>query len=183
MRAIPASVILLLAAAHPTAAQGPAGPDASRARPVTVATLKAFVNAFNRHDLDAIMTFFADSCTLYMPRGPDPWGERFEGKAAVRQALASRLSGIPDVHYGDDRHWVSGDLGISRWILTGTTSAGERLRVWGVDLLEFRAGKIVRKDSYWKRVERPMQLGAGGGQRSVEFGTAGLPPAADAQSR
>ena len=50
MRAIPASVILLLAAAHPTAAQGPAGPDASRARPVTVATLKAFVNAFNRHD-------------------------------------------------------------------------------------------------------------------------------------
>jgi ketosteroid isomerase-like protein len=158
MRVIPTSIIFLLTAAvHPMAAQGPAGPDPTRVQPVTVATLKAFVNAFNRHDLDAIMSFFADSCTLYTPRGPDPWGERFEGKGAVRQALAGRLSGIPDVHYGDDRHWVSGDLGISWWILTGTTSAGERLRVWGVDLLEFRAGKIVRKDSYWKRVERRAQ--------------------------
>jgi ketosteroid isomerase-like protein len=58
------------------------------------------------------------------------------------------------VHYGDDRHWLAGDLGVSTWSLTGTTKTGERIRVRGVDLLEFRDGKIVKKDSYWKIVEK-----------------------------
>ena len=53
-----------------------------------LATLKAVTAAFNAHDLDAIMAFFADDCSLDMPRGPDPWGKRFEGRAAVREGLA-----------------------------------------------------------------------------------------------
>ena len=57
----------------------------------SVATLKAIANAFNAHDLDAIMEFFADDCSLNMPRGPDPWGKRFAGKAAVREGLAMRF--------------------------------------------------------------------------------------------
>ena len=89
-----------------------------------------------------------------MPRGPDPWGRRFTGKAEVRKALASRFAGIPDVHYGDDQHWVAGDRGVSEWELTGTTPDGRRVRVRGCDLFQFRDGKIVRKDSYWKIVER-----------------------------
>jgi len=119
----------------------------------TVEVLKEFLEAFNRHDLDSIMEFFADDCELLMPRGPHPWGGRMEGKAAVREGLASRFSGLPDVHYGEDRHFVSGNRGVSEWLLTGTTPAGEKVRVRGVDLLEFREGKIVRKDSYWKIVE------------------------------
>ena len=53
---------------------------------VSVETLEAITDAFNAHDLDAIMEFFADDCSLDMPRGPEPWGERFMGKAAVREA-------------------------------------------------------------------------------------------------
>ena len=34
--------------------------------------------AFNAHDLDRIMELFADECVLDMPRGPDPWGSRYE---------------------------------------------------------------------------------------------------------
>lgn len=118
-------------------------------------TLKAVLEAFNNHDLDAIMEFFADDCSFDMPRGPEPWGERFTGKAAVRQALATRFQGLPDVHYGDDRHWVSGNLGVSEWLLTGTTRDGRQVRVRGCDHWEFRSGKVVRKDSYWKIVEKP----------------------------
>jgi ketosteroid isomerase-like protein len=120
---------------------------------VTVETLKQFVAAFNAHDLDAVMSFFADDCELMMPRGPDPWGQRYVGKAEVRKGLATRFEGIPDVHYGDDEHWVSGNHGVSRWTLTGTTKDGKKITVRGCDLLEFRDGKIVRKDSYWKIVE------------------------------
>ena len=100
------------------------------------------------------MSFFADDCQLEMPRGPDPWGRRLQGRDGVREGLASRFAGIPDVHYGDDRHWVSGNRGCSEWLLTGTTVEGEPIAVRGCDLFEFAAGKIVRKDAYWKIVDR-----------------------------
>ena len=124
-------------------------------QPVSVATLKAIADAFNAHDLEAIMAFFAEDCSLDMPRGPDPWGRRYTGKAAVREGLAGRLKGLPDVQYTDDRHWVSGNLGVSEWLLTGTMPDGTRLRVRGCDHWEFHDGKVIRKDSYWKIVEKP----------------------------
>ena len=121
--------------------------------PVTVAQMQAFLDAFNRHDLDAIMEFFADDCVFYMPRGAGPRGDRFVGKTEVRAGLATRFEGIPDVHYGDERHWACGDFGVSEWTLTGTTVAGKRIAVRGVDVLEFRDGRITRKDAFWKIVE------------------------------
>ena len=117
-------------------------------------TAKAILDAFNAHDLDAIMQFFADECSLDMPRGPEPWGQRVVGKNAVRQALASRFKGLPDVRYSDDRHWVCGNMIFSEWLLTGTTPDGTPVKVRGCDHFEFRDGKVVRKDSYWKIVDR-----------------------------
>lgn len=115
-----------------------------------VQQLQDIADAFNRHDLDAIMAFFAEDAVFESPRGPDPWGTRFEGKAAVRAGLAARFTGIPDVHYGDDAHFVAGDRGASEWTLTGTTTDGERLEVRGCDLWTFRDGLVTRKDSFWK---------------------------------
>jgi ketosteroid isomerase-like protein len=120
---------------------------------VTTATLEAITDAFNAHDLDAIMEFFAEDCSLDMPRGPDPWGRRLTGKEAVRAGLAARFEGLPDVHYGEGRHWVAGDLGVSEWLLTGTRADGQQVRVRGCDHWEFRDGEVVRKDSYWKIVD------------------------------
>ena len=117
--------------------------------------LVGLCEAFNAHDLDRIMTFFADDCVLEMPRGSHPWGARFEGRHAVRQALASRFEGLPDVHYGNEEHFVDADreTGMSRWTLTGTTRDGRRLEVSGCDFYTFRGDQVVRKDSYWKIIE------------------------------
>ena len=120
---------------------------------VTVETLKSLVEAFNRHDLDVIMEFFVDDCVLDMPRGPGPGGTLFEGTENVRRGLATRFEGLPDVHYGDDSHWVAGDFGVSEWTLTGTQQSGERLEVHGCDHFEFRDGKITVKNSFWKIIE------------------------------
>jgi len=122
---------------------------------VTKENLKQILDAFNRHDLDSIMEFFSDDCSFDFPKGPESWGQRFIGKAQVREALASRFRGIPDVHYGEDRHWISseGNMGVSEWTLTGTTSSGISIKVRGCDHWEFRNGKVTRKDSYWKIVE------------------------------
>ncbi|MGD9881093.1 nuclear transport factor 2 family protein [Reyranella sp.] len=119
-----------------------------------LATLKALVEAFNAHDLDLIMSFFAVDAVLEMPRGPDPWGRRHVGAAAIREGLRSRFEGLPDVHYGDDTHYVDGDMGISQWTVTGTTPSGEPIAARGCDFYSFRGGKVVKKDSFWKIVEK-----------------------------
>ena len=120
---------------------------------VTVELMKGFLDAFNRHDLDAIMSYFADDCVFFMPRGAGPRGDRYVGKDQIRAGVAERFQGIPDVHYGDDRHWACGDFGVSEWTLTGTSVSGKRLEVRGVDLFEFVNGKIRCKDSFWKIVD------------------------------
>jgi ketosteroid isomerase-like protein len=113
--------------------------------------LRQVLEAFNRHDLNAIMSHFADDCVFESPRGPDLWGTRFVGKDEVRRGLAARFEGIPDVHYGDDDHFVCGNRGVSEWTISGTTVEGDRIEVRGCDLWTFTDdGSLARKDSFWK---------------------------------
>ncbi|HET8697883.1 MAG TPA: nuclear transport factor 2 family protein [Gammaproteobacteria bacterium] len=115
--------------------------------------LERLADAFNEHDLDSIMEFFADDCSLDMPRGPDPWGTRYTGKAAVRKGLQQRFEMLPDVRYEDVRHFATETMGVSEWLVTGTLQSGSKVKARGCDHYEFRNGKVVRKDSYWKIVE------------------------------
>jgi ketosteroid isomerase-like protein len=112
--------------------------------------LRAIARGFDEHDLDAIMEHFSDDAVFVAPRGPEPYGTRFTGRDAVREAFAGRFAGIPDVRYLDDDHFVDGDRGASEWTLSGTTTDGERIEVRGCDLWTFRDGKVIVKDSYWK---------------------------------
>jgi ketosteroid isomerase-like protein len=118
-------------------------------------TLTELGDAFNAHDLVRIMAFFSEDCILEMPRGGEPWGARVEGKQNVRDALATRFAGLPDVHYGDAEFFVdtTADTGMSKWTLTGTTPDGVSKKVRGCDFYTFRDGKVIRKDSYWNIVE------------------------------
>ncbi len=114
-------------------------------------SLRQVLEAFNRHDLEAIMSHFTDDCVFESPGGREPWGTRFVGKHEVRRGLAGRLEGIPDVHYGDDTHFTCGNRGVSEWTISGTTVDGERIEVRGCDLWTFGDdGGLVRKDSFWK---------------------------------
>jgi ketosteroid isomerase-like protein len=99
--------------------------------------------------IEGILRQFAEDAIFESPRGPDRWGKRYVGKPEIRAAFANRFSGIPDVRYRDDEHFVDGDRGAPAWTLSGTT-AGQRLDVRGCDLWTFRAGKVVKKDSFWK---------------------------------
>lgn len=112
--------------------------------------LKAISTAFDAHDLEGIMVHFADDAVFEGPRGSEPWGTRFVGADEIRAGFAARFSGIPDIRYQRDVHFVDGDRGASEWTLSGTTTAGQRIEVRGCDLWTFRDGQVVKKDSYWK---------------------------------
>ena len=47
---------------------------------VSMEVLQKIVDAFNDHDLDKLMGFFADECVLEMPRGPSRFGSQYVGK-------------------------------------------------------------------------------------------------------
>lgn len=117
---------------------------------VTVEMLQAFADAWNRHDVDALMSFMSDDCVFEASAGPDVSGTRYAGRDAVRAGYLEVFAAFPDAHWGGARHFVLGDRGVSEWTFTGTRADGARVEVHGCDLFTFRGGKIALKNSYRK---------------------------------
>ena len=120
---------------------------------VSVQDLQAFADAWNRHDVDALMTFMADDCAFQASAGADVCGTRHEGRDAVRAGFAQVFRTFPDAHWGNASHFVLGDRGVSEWTFTGTHTDGARVEVDGCDLFIFRGGKIALKNSFRKSRE------------------------------
>ena len=117
---------------------------------VTTELLQAFADAWNRHDVDALMSFMTEDCVFESSAGPDVSGTRYAGQESVRAGFTRAWETFPDAHWGDARHFVNGDRGVSEWTFTGTATDGSRVEVHGCDLFTFRDGKIALKDSYRK---------------------------------
>jgi ketosteroid isomerase-like protein len=113
--------------------------------------LIAHLIAWSRHDTDAIMGMMTQDCVFETSGGPDPWGRRYEGQLAVREAIEEIFDMLSDVRYTNARHTVCGDRGMSEWTMIATRPDGSRIESRGCDLFEFRNGKIHRKDAYRKR--------------------------------
>jgi steroid delta-isomerase-like uncharacterized protein len=120
---------------------------------VTVEMLQAFGDAWNRHDVDALMGFMTDDCTFETSAGSEAHGTRHVGREAVRKAFAAAWQNFPDAQWRNARHFVAGDRGVSEWLFTGTAADGTRVEVNGLDLFTFRDGRILIKNSF--RKERP----------------------------
>jgi steroid delta-isomerase-like uncharacterized protein len=120
---------------------------------VTVGMLEAFGAAWNRHDIEALMSFMTDDCVFETAAGPDACGTRHVGREAVRRAFAAAWHSFPDAQWRDARHFVSGDRGVSEWTFTGTAADGSRVEANGVDLFTFRDGRIHVKNAF--RKDRP----------------------------
>ena len=122
---------------------------------VTIEDMKRFLQCFNRHDVEGILSFFAEDGVYETPRGPEVVGKRLVGKQAIGAYFAKMFQRIPDTHFGEDSHWISadGERGVSEWILSGTNPDGTAMRMRGCDHFRFRGDRIVLKDSYLKIVQ------------------------------
>ena len=117
---------------------------------VTTESLQAFADAWNRHDIDALMSFMTDDCVFESSAGAEACGTRSKGRTAVRAAFAEVWATFPDAHWGNAYHFVCGDRGVSEWTFTGTRLDGAWVEVQGCDLFTFRDGMIAVKNSYRK---------------------------------
>ena len=105
----------------------------------------AFGDAFNRRDIDSVMSMMTDDCVFV-----DADGSKHVGPEQVRARFISNWDRKARFHFGNVRHFVSGDRGFLGWTLTWETLGGERCEAEGCDILTFRDGKIAVKDGYLK---------------------------------
>lgn len=115
--------------------------------------LAAFAQAWNRHDLDALMGFMADECVFHAVAGPELQGRSFVGRAAVREGFELAWLTFPDAAWADGEHFVCGDRGVSESTFRGTKADGTRIEARMVDVFTFRDGKIAVKNAF--RKDRP----------------------------
>jgi ketosteroid isomerase-like protein len=118
---------------------------------ITIEFLDAFAQAFNRHDVTAILAAMTDDCVFEASAGPDVCGRRYEGRHEVAKAFTEVFETFPDAQWRDARHFFVGDRGLSEWIFSGTRADGIRVEVTGCDVFTFRDGKIAVKNSYRKQ--------------------------------
>jgi steroid delta-isomerase-like uncharacterized protein len=115
---------------------------------VTAEMLQAFAEAWNRHDVDALMSFMTEDCVFEASAGSDVCGTRYVGHESVRTGFAEVWATFPDAHWGNARHFVREERGVSEWTFTRTRVDGTRVEVDGCDLFTFRDGRISVKNSY-----------------------------------
>ena len=117
---------------------------------VTKDFLQSFADAFNAHDVLAIMSHMTYDCVFEASAGPDFDGEKFSGQEEVKKAFEDVFVTFPDAHWGNPQHFISGNRGFSEWTFTGTKIDGTKVEVTGCDLFTFKNGKIAVKNSYRK---------------------------------
>ena len=118
-----------------------------------IKTIQAFGEAWNNHDIDALMSFMHDDCVFETVGGPEVFGSRHQGREAVRKAFEAAWQTIPDAQWLNAKCWGYGNQGIMESTFTGTAADGSRIEANMVDLLEFKDGKIILKNAF--RKQRP----------------------------
>ncbi len=119
---------------------------------VTKEFLASFTDAWNRHDIDALMEHMTDDCLFQGSTGPEVDGSHWEGYEQVRRGFSSLWDNFTDAHFepvGED--FIAGNRGVCEWIFTGTKQDGTTVRARGCDVFTFKNGKIQIKNSFRKQ--------------------------------
>jgi ketosteroid isomerase-like protein len=115
----------------------------------TLTTIDRFNDAFNRHDVDAIMALMTDDC-VFENTNPAPDGERHEGQAAVRAVWQRFFESSPRARFTWEEIVACGDRGVVRWRYDWIDASGKEGHVRGIDLFRVRDGRVAEKLSYVK---------------------------------
>ena len=111
--------------------------------------IQHFHDAFNRHDVDAIMALMTEDC-IFENTYPPPDGQRYEGQAAVRTFWEKLFADSPQAHFEVEDIFTTDDRGVIRWRYRWISADGSTGHIRGVDIFRVREGKVAEKLSYVK---------------------------------
>lgn len=115
---------------------------------MTVARLEAFSAAWNRANIDEVMSFFADDC-VFLPSVEETPNAEFRGRAAIAKEFCRIFERDAGYDSRSGLHVVFGNYGYCEWSLVGTKD-GRIVEVRGCDFFVFSGDLIARKDAYRK---------------------------------
>ena len=117
---------------------------------ITEDLLDAVTDAFNRRDLNTVMDHFADDAIFDHGAGPDVFGKRFSGKAAIRAVFKSLFDNVESISWTTLDARVNGNKAYCEYHRIARMKSGEVQDFHSIDVLTYRNSLIVHKDTYYK---------------------------------
>jgi steroid delta-isomerase-like uncharacterized protein len=123
-----------------------------------------YLKAWNDHDVEAILGFFADDCSY----SDVALNESHQGKADVRAFISHMATEFSSDYGFEPGSQVVTDTGYAvEWVMRGThdgnsaqvQATGKPYAIHGVSVGDIRDGKIARNTDYWSLAEFLGQVG------------------------
>ena len=130
------------------------------------ATIAAYNDAWNAHDLERIASMHAADMVFENHTA----GERAEGREAIEH-IARIFESWPDIAFETRRLYVREDLVVQEWTARAThvrplsrgeitaEPSGRKVEWKGMDVIPFEEGRVKRKDVYSDSVSILRQVG------------------------
>ena len=109
-------------------------------------------DAFNNNDIDAVMNFFAEDAVFDHAIGPNPYGKRFIGIHEIRNVFSGLFKKVDSVYWETLDCRIAGNKAFCEYRRTARYKDGSEEEFLSVDILTFRGGLIVHKDTYYKQL-------------------------------
>jgi ketosteroid isomerase-like protein len=109
----------------------------------------AFNEAFNRHDIPAMMELMSDNC-VFESIAPAPDGKIYQGKEAITRFWQELFTRLPDAHIKIEDVFGFGHRCIMLWRYDWTDESGNKRHLRGVDISREQDGIIHEKLLYAK---------------------------------
>jgi hypothetical protein len=108
-----------------------------------------FNEAFNRHDVAAMMNVLSDDC-VFEETFPAPDGTVISGKEAIGELFQNFIRESPQAHIEVEEIFGLGFRCVLRWRYDWTDKTGKQGHVRGVDIFKLKDNLICEKLSYVK---------------------------------
>ena len=117
---------------------------------ITISLLESITDAYNRNDIDAVMSFFDEDAVFDHAAGPDINGTRFSGLETIRKVFQSLFQNVESVSWDAVDTRIIGDKAYCEFHRIAKLKSGEVQDFLSIDVLTFRDGLIIHKDTFYK---------------------------------
>lgn len=135
--------------------------------PLLETTVRRYADAWNRHDVDAILALHTDDAVFENHTS----GGLAVGKAEIRKLIEGVFATFPDLEFTTRRLYLGEGVAVLEWTATATHAkpvtradrtfppSGKKLSWNGLDVMPMRDGRVARKDVYADSISFLRQLG------------------------
>ena len=119
---------------------------------VDPAFLRRYQQAWEENDVETIVSMMTPDALYEASFGPEPWGQRFVGRDAIRAGILgfrAASTSVASTHDYDETY-TFGNRAVATWTSTSTGQDGVKTSVHGCDIYEFRDGLVAKKIAFRK---------------------------------